>query len=183
MMGDKIQSILRAAAQTEDVGSSRRVRAPVCTVLGAGLILLGLQRKGAWGGVLAAIGGASLYRALSDWLEAGARAKRAGVVPGAGAAALAGMAAIENETLFGWAPESGEPGETRVGLGRCAIYSTAGDDVGFAPESGDRTMDREEMEVFLPEGGGRERAEDRVLEGSEESFPASDAPSWTPGRT
>lgn len=79
-----------------------------------------------------------------------------------------------------WAPESGEPAEVQVGYGRGERSSVAGDDVGLAPESGERIVDEGFPETETVE----EHADEyRVTESSEESFPASDAPSWTPGRT
>ncbi len=180
----KIREVLRGVAQTGDAGAKRRLRAPLCTALGTVLTVLGARRKGVLGGVLAAVGGASLYRALSDWLEPREPAGALTLARQFGRAAPLPESGNETDASFGWAPESGEPGETRAGYGRATVYSTSSDDVGFAPESGDRAMDQEVMASLAPAARGPEPAgEDRVLEGSEESFPASDAPSWTPGRT
>lgn len=88
-----------------------------------------------------------------------------------------------------WAPESGEPAEVQVGYGRGERSSVAGDDVGLAPESGERVVDERTQRGVPPEalpetGTIEERADEyRVAEGSEESFPASDVPSWAPGHT
>lgn len=95
-----------------------------------------------------------------------------------------GELASDTAEVTGWAPESGEPDERRFGYSRADVSSSFGDDEGFAPESGDRILDRA-VDQSLPEPERIEEnaQENRVTEGSEESFPASDAPSWTPGRT
>lgn len=93
-----------------------------------------------------------------------------------------------DEDLTGWAPESGEPDESRTWFGRGEASSVSGDDVSLAPESGERFVDRAEGNRLSETGSSdleryeESAAEHRVLEGSEESFPASDAPAWTPGR-
>lgn len=312
-----IAMVRRSLALEETAGAGRIIRASVCTVLGAGLMALGLRRKGAVGGVLAAAGAASLFRGASDWLsqqeqegsawlgtEQGSSGKAGteiecslsdaygfcrelrnlqsivpqAVLPAGSPASSAGewnsdlLEAREGELLVwrirrgdiehlgrmtfqpathgrgtavefwiwrpppsdtrsdlqidaeemlrrlkvvletraggvpspldetgltfttgalqspadgadeaGRAPESGEPGDTRRVFERRDVSSVAGDDVGYAPESGDRVADRTDEKARI-EQIEESAGEHRVLQGSEESFPASDAPSWTPGR-
>lgn len=189
MFESKTAAGLRRQLSSLTGGSAgKSIRASVRSAVGAGLLALGLRRKGVLGGLMATVGAASLFRALGDFREIGEagsekkafarqrRASRPSLAPAAPPA--------EEETGTGWAPESGEPEEI-ARFGPDEVFGVAGSDASVAPESGDRILDRQSMDQGLPETESFEEqaSEQRVLEGSEESFPASDAPSWTPGRT
>lgn len=95
------------------------------------------------------------------------------------------MQPSQAEELTGWAPESGEPREVGTGPSRGEMSSVSDSDEAFAPESGDRSTSEASGGADVPEP---ERIEEnaqeyRVTQGSEESFPASDSPSWMPGRS
>jgi len=132
-------------------------------------------RRSPWSVALATVlGGVALYRALCKRCGQ----ERTDVVP-----EESSVTSMANDWT-GWAPESGEPGETRAGYGRGECSSVAGDDLGLAPESGERFVDTPTAEAAPVCERIEELADedDRVMESSEESFPASDAPSWTSGR-
>ena len=143
----------------------RILRASVCTAVGAGLVAFGLRRKGAVGGLLTVAGGASLFHGLTDLLE---QRRHRIDLPGA-----YGSPNLAFESHKGQLSSS--PGLTESSAQPTVSSSS----------TPSRMLDQSASQEGIPETTTNEQrdAEHRVLQGSEESFPASDAPSWTPGRT
>lgn len=143
----------------------RVLRASVCTAVGAGLVALGLRRKGAVGGLLTMAGGVSLFHALTDLFE---QRRHPVDLPGSYAPPNLAFESHQGQSSSSLGfPESGA---------QPAVWSSS---------ASSNMLDQSAMEEGLPETTTYEKrdAEHRVIQGSEESFPASDAPSWTPGRT
>jgi hypothetical protein len=128
------------------------------TLTGGALLAVGLKRRKLMGTAMAALGGYLLYRGLTSGAEIEIEFEEE-ISETAFPEARGKSMQPPAYSPEGHAPESGEHREAAEGSRAHFQAGPQGESSGLAPESGDR-----------------------VIEGSEESFPASDAPSWTPGR-